>query len=108
VWAGKIGKWNAGERGGGGGSARGIWGSGRASCFDSFRTSMEKGADQVNLNRAPLCGKTHMAPLYNNKTRTPLSLSLSLSLFSLRTGRSAEPSAQVIIYVYTVVNPVPF
>ena len=25
--------------------------------FDSFRINMEQGADQVNLKRAPLCGK---------------------------------------------------
>jgi hypothetical protein len=57
--------------------------------FDSFRTSMEKGADQENLKRAPLCGKLH----YTTTTKQePLCLSLFLSLsVSLRTGRDVEP-----------------
>jgi hypothetical protein len=44
-----------------------------ANFLDSFRTSMEKGADQVNLKRAPLYGKLH----YTTTKQEPLCLSLS-------------------------------
>ena len=48
----------------------------------SFRVNMEQGPDQINLKRAPLCGK-----LQNNikvyKQNTPMALSLSLSLSRL-------------------------
>jgi hypothetical protein len=39
--------------------------------FDSFRTSMEKGAVPVFRSRAPLCGKLHKYTK-SNRTNTPI------------------------------------
>jgi hypothetical protein len=60
--------------------------------FDSFRISMEKGADQENLKRPPLCGKLHINTkrnTYNNTHGIP-SLSLLLCQKKLLNGQKSS------------------